>query len=237
MDAQILAKAKKDIPLYFNDYKNFWDSTTNHYSDKDLTDCYATTLIFKNWNISLNHIRINFLDDILKELHEDVNASFFHSYFGHYRSAHMHLRSVIELSLQMLYFFQHEVEYGQWRSGDFRIKHEDLTAYLKKHPKLTAATTVNLIDDITRNWKLFSKYIHAEAPSFFQTALQSSQTKTISLADFGVWKSHYLKTAYQINKLLLIFFKEQINSFPTQAKEILLRNMNSSDLTKLGFTP
>ncbi len=235
MDTQLLAKAKRDIPLYFIDFKSFWDSTTAEYTDFDLTNCYATSILFKNWLLCLNHINITNLDGILKELHEDINASFFHSYFGHYRSAHMHLRSVIELALQLLYFYQHEIEYQQWRNADFRIKHDELTAYLKKHPNLNSASTIKLITEITQNWKYFSKHIHAEAPNYFQTTLESARTKIISRADFGVWKSNYNKTGYQINKLFLLFFKAEITRFPTQQKEILLRNMKAADKRELGF--
>lgn len=235
MDSQLLTIAKKDIPLYFRDFKVFWDSTTSEYTDKELTNCYATSIIFKNWLICLNHIGIKNLDGIIKEIHEDINASFFHSYFGHYRSAHMHLRSVIELSLQLLYFYQHEVEYQQWREANFRIKHEELTNYLKKHPRLKTKSTKNLIEGITKNWSNFSKYIHAEAPIYFQTNLESAKTKQISKADFGIWKSNYLKTGYQINKLFLLFFKADINTFPNINRELLLRNMNNKDLNELGI--
>lgn len=235
MDSRILAEAKKDLPLYFNDFKKFWDSTTSHFNDKDLTDCYGATLIFRNWLIGLNHISIKNLSGILDELHEDMNASFFHAYFGNYRSAHMHLRSVIELSLQLVYFHQHEVEYELWKVAEFRIKHDELTNYLKKHPNLNTERTKSLIDDITKDWKLFSKHIHAEAPKFFQTNLQSKRTKKISKADFGIWKSNFLKTGYQVNKLLLLFFKEKLNSFPTQNRELLLRNIKPADLTLLNI--
>jgi hypothetical protein len=227
MDTRILAEAKKDIPLYFNDFKSFWDSTTTNFTEIDLTNCYAATLIFKNWLISLNHVNVTNLDSILKELHEDINASFFHAYFGHYRSAHMHLRSIIELSLQLIYFFQHEVEYEQWCLAEFRIKHEELTNYLKKHPRLNSQKCINLIDEITKKWKLFSKHIHAETPNYFQTNFQSAKTKTISKKDFGIWKSNFLMTAYQVNKLLLLFFKDRLNSFPTVNRELLLHNMQS----------
>ncbi|MFN8417048.1 MAG: hypothetical protein U0U66_12020 [Cytophagaceae bacterium] len=236
MDSQLLANAKRDIPLYFNDFKSFWDATTNHFQDADLIDCYTNTLIFKNWLIALNHINIRNLDSILIETHEDINSSFFLAYFGQYRSANMHLRSVIELALQLVYFYQHEVEFSQWKNAEYRIKHEELTNYLKKHPTLHNTTAINLIDDITKSWKTFSKYIHAEAPSYFQTSLQSSATKQISSADFGIWKSHFLKTGYRINKLLLLFFRDKINLFPTQSKEILLKNMKPNDLIELGFS-
>lgn len=235
MDSKILSSAKKDIPLYFDDFKGFWNSTTSEFSDRDLTNCYATTLIFKNWLLSLNHLKIKNLDAILLEVHQDINASFFHAYFGQYRSAHMHLRSVIELSLQLIYFHQHEVEYSQWKNAEFRIKHEELTGYLKKHPNLKLKHSVNLIDEITKQWKTYSKYIHAEAPNYFQTTLKSSQTKKISKPDFGIWKTNFLKTGYLINKLLLIFFKNQLNSFPSASRELLLRNIRPSDKILLGI--
>ena len=119
METQVLKNAKKDIPLYLAEFNKYWSLTSAEYSDDDLAKCYATTLIAKNWKISLNSRGINHMNEILDEVHEDVNASFFHSYFGHYRSAHMHLRSVIELSLQLLYFYQHEVEYHHWRNAEF----------------------------------------------------------------------------------------------------------------------
>jgi len=235
MESQLLTKAKRDIPLYFRDFKVFWDLTTSEYTDNELTNSYATSIIFKNWLICLNHIGIKNFDEIINEIHEDINASFFHSYFGHYRSSHMHLRSVIELSLKLIYFYQHEVEYQQWREADFRIKHEELIKYLKKHPRLKTKHTKNLIEDITMNWRNFSKYIHAEAPNYFQTNLESAQTKQISKADFGIWKSNYLKTGYQINKLFLLFFKADINTFPDRSRRLLLRNMNNEDLNELGI--
>ena len=236
MNTQILAKAKQDIPLYFNDFQKFWDETLRNYSDNDLHDCYRNTLIFKNWMIALNHINIKQLDSILLELHEDINSSFYLSYFGQYRSAHMHLRSVIELSLQVLYFYQHEVEFSQWKEGQFVIKHDKLTEYLKNHPNIINTFGSNLIDGITKKWKDFSKFIHAEAPSYFQTNLQSFQTNQFSARDFGVYKSNFLKTGYKINKLFLLFFRDKINLFPTQQKEILKSNMKPDDLTELGFS-
>ncbi len=229
MDSQILLNAKKDIPEYFSDFKKFWDSTSDFYSDEDLIDCYASTLLFKNLKISLNHIGLNSNDEILIELHEDINASFFHAYFGNYRSAYMHLRSSIELSLQLLYFLQHEVEYNQWREADFIIKHDVLTKYLNKHPLLKNQKCENIITEITSYWKLFSKHIHGESPVFFQTQRESSITKSISQEDFGKWKSNHLKTTYLLNKLFVFFFRAQLNSFPSINKNLLLRRIGSQD--------
>ena len=95
MDTRILAEAKKDIPLYLNDFESYWNSVVNNINDSDLIDCYHATLIYKNWKQSLNHLRITSMDILLDELHEDINTSFFQSYLGLYRTAHMHLRSLI----------------------------------------------------------------------------------------------------------------------------------------------
>lgn len=65
MEAKILAEAKKDIPLYFNDFKSFWDLTTANFKNKDLTDCYATTLLFKNW-LPNKQTSFTFLQDKIK---------------------------------------------------------------------------------------------------------------------------------------------------------------------------
>lgn len=237
MNEKILRQAKKDIPLYFEDFKKFWEKSESYYTDDDLLKNYATTLIFKNWLLALNHLGINILDSLFKEIHEDINASFFHAYFGQYRSAHMHLRSVIELGLQCLYFYQHEVEFLQWKNAEFRIKHEELTSYLKKHPNLSSFSQTNsLIDEITKAWQLFSKYIHGEAPNFFQTTLQSSKTGEISPADFGIWKSNFYKTGRLLNKLFLMFYRDNYSQFPTKSKEILLFNLREDDLIALNLS-
>lgn len=235
MDARILAEAKKDIPLYFNDFKVYWDSVVLNISDADLTECYHATLIYKNWKQCLNHVGISTLDVFLSELHEDINTSFFQSYFGLYRTAHMHLRSIIELSMQMVYFYQHEVEYSQWKDGDFVIKHDILNNYLKKHPNFIGQSV--FIDQLTGEWKKFSKHIHAEAPSYFQSSKTAHVTKAFSAADFGTWKSNFIKTTYLTNKLFLILFKGSIVRFPSVEKGVLLKNIKPDDYAILGLNP
>lgn len=235
METRILVEARKDIPLYFHDFGDYWNSVTTNISDAQLIDCYHATLIFKTWRLCLNHLGNTSMDILLKELHEDVNTSFFQSLFGFYRTAHMHLRSLIELSMQTVYFYQHEIEYSQWRDGNFVIKHDMLSAYLKKHPNFT--NSQNLIDTLTAHWKRFSKHIHAEAPSFFQSEKEAHTTKTFSIKDFNTWKSNYITTVNLTNKLFLLLFKDKIRLFPETEKKVLLRNLQPDDYTELGIAP
>jgi hypothetical protein len=235
MDARILLNAKEDLPLYLNDFNEFWNQSIASCNDDNLIDVYHATLIFRNWKFGLVDITGNSVIEILNELHEDINSSFYQTLLGLYRSAHMHQRSCIELSMQYIYFLEHPVEYSLWKTGDFVIKHDKITEYLKKHPKQKSVDTNKLVDNITKHWKLLSKHIHGEAPIYFQSEKASHKTNTFKSQDFGIWKTNFLKTTYYINKLLLLFFKDDLTRIPQQNKNVLLRNLKDFDFPLLGI--
>lgn len=229
MKETILKKAKEDIPLYFTDFKTFWDSSISNINDESLTQIYEGTLILKNYKISLHQIKLVQYDLIIDEIFEDINSSFFLALMGLYRSAHMHLRSSIELSLQLLYFIHHPIEFGQWKKGDFVLKHEKITGYLRNHPNFESFNISQLIDLISINWKTFSKHIHGESPIFFQCETDLRKTNTFSQKDFNIWKGNYLRNIYQINKLYLLFFKEDLHRFPSKSYDLLTNKLNTAD--------
>lgn len=230
MRNRIIENAKNDIPLYFDDLKKIWDTTHTELlgSEDDLYEIYLQILKIRNWKNSLNHLGIVEQDLILNEIFEDVNSSFFLAMFGLYRSAHMHLRSMIELSLQLLYFIHHPIEYKLWQNGDFVIKFDKLQEYLIKNPVFD--TDINdLIIQIFNKWKTFSKHIHAEAPIFFQCEKDIRKTNNYSKKDFGIWKSNYCKTIYLLNKLFLLFFKGDINRIQDSSRNILMEMLSEDD--------
>jgi hypothetical protein len=227
MKAKIIQNAKEDLPQYFNDFKVFWDMSVTSISDDDLYKTYRATLVFKNWKISLNPIGVKGFDLLLNELFEDINSSFFLALFGQYRSAHMHMRSSIELSLQLLYFLHHPIEYQQWKAGEFVIKFDKLQEYLIKHPFFKSDVSA-LIQNIFQNWKHFSKHIHGESPIFFQCEKDIRKTNAFSKKDFGIWKSNFEKNVYSLNKLFLMFFKEDFNRIP-EASRIILTDLLKKD--------
>lgn len=220
MKNRIIQNAKEDIPSYFQDFKTFWDASVAAISDDDLYKTYRATLVFKNWKLSLNAIGTKDFDLILDELFEDINASFFLAVFGQYRSAHMHMRSSIELSLQLLYFLHHPIEYQQWRDGEFVIKFDKLQEYLNKHPNFKINVSA-LIQNIFANWKQFSKHIHGESPIFFQCEMDIRKTNNFSNKDYGIWKSNFEKNVYYLNKLFLLFFKSDFNRIPEASRNLL----------------
>jgi hypothetical protein len=228
MKNKVIQRAKADLPLYFNDFKDFWDSSIKEISDDDLYKTYRATLVFKNWKLSLNTIGIKEYDLLLNELFEDINSSFFLALFGQYRSAHMHMRSSIELSLQLLYFLHHPIEYQKWKDGDFVIKIDKLNEYLLKHPFFKTDVS-NILQSIFKNWKHFSKHIHGESPIFFQCEKDIRKTNSFSRKDFGIWKSNFEKNVYYLNKLFLLFFKADFNRIPGLSRNILIDLLNEDE--------
>jgi len=233
MKDKVIQSAKKDLPLYLKDFQDFWNSSVAEMSDDDLYKTYRATLVFKNWKLSLNTIGIKDYDLILNELFEDINSSFFLALFGQYRSAHMHMRSSIELSLQLLYFLHHPIEYQQWKDGDFVIKFDKLSEYINKHPFFKVDVS-SLLKTIFQNWKHFSKHIHGESPIFFQCEKDIRKTNSFSQKDFDIWKSNFDKNVYSLNKLFLLFFKTDFNRIPEASRNILtdLLKVDEKDLLK-----
>lgn len=234
MKDKILQRAKDDIPLYFEDFKEFWDESLDEISDDDLYEIYRATLIFRNWKLTFHALELTSFDKIIDELYEDINSSLFLALLGLYRSAHMHMRSSIELTMQLIYFLHHPIEYQKWREGDFVIKHRDLSEYIISHPNVDIDIR-DFVSNITKNWKHLSKHIHGESPVFFQCEKDVRQTNSFSRKDFGIWKSNLLRNIYMLNKLLLLFFKKDISRFPEQSRKVLLELINDED-KKLIFS-
>lgn len=229
MKAKILEKAKHDLPLYFDDFTGFWDQSIDSIDDEDLYEAYRATLIFKNWKYNFHSIDLKSFDQILDEIYEDINSSFFLAVLGLYRSAHMHMRSSIELSLQLVYFIHHPIEFEKWKNGDFVIKHSDLCQYVVDHP-VFETDMQPLVTNITKNWKHFSKHIHGESPIFFQSEKDARKTNSFTEKDFGIWKSNFFRNIYRINKLLCLFFKNELNRFPENPRNLVLELLKEEDL-------
>ena len=224
----IIKKAKEDIPLYFKDFEKFWSDSLDNIGDDDLFDIYRATLVFKNYKISFQALKLKEFNFIIDEIFEDINSSFFLNLMGLYRSAHMHLRSSIELTMQLIYFIHHPIEYKKWKKGEFTIKHDTLSQYIKTHPFFDLDIS-QLLNNITQNWKKFSKHIHGESPIFFQCEKDIRKTNSFSLKDYNILKSNFLKNIYSLNKLLLLFFKNDLSRFPSKSSDLLLSILIEED--------
>ena len=226
LKSRIESNAFIDYELYHNDFKSFTEATESHLRGADVFEIYWCTLIFKNCKEGLNHTGCNTLDDIFDELHQDVNSAYYLASMELYRTSNMHLRSLIELALQLLYFFDHHIELEKWKHGEFVIKHDKLKDYLKDYPLFSTrerkTEVTNVVEQISKAWKDFSKHIHAESLIYFQTQKTSDSTNTFDLADFGKWKSHFVKIVKRLNELFKLFFSDKYKLFPSTNRELLI---------------
>lgn len=217
--------ARDDYVKYQEYFNLFSKDTSNKYEDIGFYECYVKTLFFKNWKDGLNSINVFILNEILEELHQDVNSAYYLSSIGLYRTSNMHLRSMIELSFQVIYFFEHPVEFEKWKQGNFIIKHDKLIVYIKEHPRFSNNDIKYkvgiLVDQISKEWKIYSKHIHAESLDYFQTKKESECSKGFVVSEFNKWKTHYLVVTTKVNDLLLLFFHEEIKLFPSNNKDLL----------------
>ncbi|MGE6648475.1 hypothetical protein ACQKE0_04280 [Shewanella colwelliana] len=217
--------AEEDYLKYSLYFKSFSDETFENYKASGFYDCYVRTLFFKNWKSGFNSIGFNCLDEIYEELHQDVNSSYYLSSIGLYRTSNMHIRSMIELALQGIYFYEHPVELQKWRLGKFIIKHDKLKDYLKEHPRFIEKAVNSevslLVEQISKEWKSYSKHIHAESLDYFQTQKKSEVNKEFVKSEFSKWKTNYLKTLDKINKLYILFYKDEFRRFPSNNKSLL----------------
>jgi hypothetical protein len=217
--------AQEDYLKYRDYFKNFSNSSYAHYQSVGFYECYLKTLYFKNWKAGLNSIGCTVLDHLYDELHHDVNSSYFLSSIGLYRSSNMHLRSMVELSFQVIYFFEHPVELEKWRQGNFIIKHDKLKDYIKEHPRFTDRDVnkkvSTLVEQISKEWKVYSKHIHAESLGYFQTQKESEINKEFSIPEFRKWKTKYLYVIEKVNNLHILFFGEELKRFPSTNKRLI----------------
>tara|TARA_R110001583_G_C5649191_1_gene408539 strand:- start:716 stop:1405 length:690 start_codon:yes stop_codon:yes gene_type:complete len=215
-----------DYQLYQKDFKKFMSETETHLRSSDIFEIYWCTLVFKNWKEGINHIGCDKLNDIFNELHQDVNSSYYLASMGLYRTSNMHLRSLIELALQSLYFYDHSVELEKWKIGNFVIKHDKLKEYLKEYPTFSSQIlkdkVTSVVEQISKSWKNFSKHIHAESLIYFQTQKKSDTTNSFDLADFGKWKSHFVTIVKKLNELFMLFFSEVFKLFPSTNRDLLV---------------
>ncbi|EHJ93613.1 DUF5677 domain-containing protein [Vreelandella boliviensis] len=217
--------ALNDYELYHNDFKLFSEATKSHLKITGVFEVYWCTLVFKNWKEGVNHTGCDNLDSIFNELHQDVSSSYYLASMGLYRTSNMHLRSLIELSFQLLYFFDHPIEFEKWKVGEFVIKHEKLKDYLKEYPAFSdnalKGKINTLVEQISKLWKDFSKHIHAESLVYFQTQKVSVSNNGFDLADFGKWKSSFVRLVKKINELFMLFFSEKYKLFPSTNRDLL----------------
>jgi len=131
---------------------------------------------------------------------------------GLWRPAMKSLRSMIENTIQCLFFMDHPVEVRQWEDGKYRPSFKDLFDYLANHPdmvKLPEALKSSTI--LKAHYSHLSNVVHASAREFRMTTdLEKSNLWKTSADGVGKWASTQKNVLRDINLLFLPIFSRYL---------------------------
>jgi hypothetical protein len=131
---------------------------------------------------------------------------------GLWRPAMKSLRSMIENTIQCLFFMDHPVEARQWDDGKYRPAFKDLFDYLTTHPDIVGlpeALKSPLI--LKTHYSHLSNVVHASAREFRMTTdLEKSNLWKTTADGVGKWAATQKNVLRDINLLLLPMFSTHL---------------------------
>ncbi|OQX80384.1 MAG: hypothetical protein B6D61_02145, partial [Bacteroidetes bacterium 4484_249] len=63
-----------------------------------------------------------------------------------------------------------------------------------------------------------------------QCEKDARKTNSFAVKDFNIWKTNYTKNIYYLNKLFLLFFKNDLSRFPNNSYKLLTSLLNEDDM-------
>lgn len=131
---------------------------------------------------------------------------------GMWRPAMKSLRSLIENTIQCLFFMDHPIEYRLWDEGKYRPAFKELFDYLATHPDIC-----NLPESLKAPVLLKSHYshlsnvVHASAREFRMTSeIEKSNLWKTTADGVGKWAATQKNVLREINLLMLSIFKDDL---------------------------
>ncbi|MHC5894899.1 hypothetical protein [Nostoc sp.] len=182
------------------------NATLNDSRANLIEECYLKAISFSSWRQILLIDTKDFCQEIYNELQSDLAASISSAMTGNYRLAFMSIRSFIELSSLLAYYYYHPVEYSWWLNDNHLIKFSELNQnYFKCYKQLVAN---NINTNIYSEWKKVSKYVHAEVKSYMQSSDNLPFLPVYQKDKLGQWISHFSQSTMYINQLFYIVFQD-----------------------------
>jgi len=227
---------RQDISRYFDFFEranidrfsDIWNSSFNQ--RKRLLECYEYGIPFFQWNLQLD--KDGNFENLLAELLTDIRNSFILACIGAYRPAITFLRSILELTLQFIYYYHHPVEYKWWRDGSHHIGFKELVEYVQKITAFKQLIKSDVTERLRKQYKDLSKFVHAE--DVWHTQSQGKfDILRFNKANLGRWRTHYKRTLSLCNLLLISYFADELSDFPADARETIL--LNATKGVRTGF--
>ena len=150
--------------------------------------------------------------DFFKEAHNDALMSHILARQGAWRVALSSLRSCIENTLFGLYYLDHSVEMQLWEAGRHKLGFTEVVNYIIAHPHFHDITeNLTGISQIKKEYALLSKAVHGSSEIFRMTKTGEIEGLNIfSEPDLGAWSTRESLTIINLNKILIVFFKNYL---------------------------
>lgn len=176
----------------------------------------------------------------IPEIYIDGWASIHLACFGMYKYANMSLRSELENSLRLVFFYTHPTEFSWWTNGNetYRKIRQSPNVWgngydyfqeletIKKLQKLCKANKRSLFvgkDSVNKIYSKLSKFIHSGA-SQFQTKPDRTAPK-YDKGKFNQWKDSFTIVQENINTLLITQFYKEFKTLTKSEKDEMLKKV------------
>ena len=174
---------------------------------------------------------------LIPEIYTDGIVSIHLATFGLYKYANSCLRSQLENTLRLVYFFTHQVEFGWWSKGDewyvSGIRNKDVWGEgykyfeelesIKKFEKLCGNRPGLFKGDrnVRALHKSLSKHVHSAA--YFLQTRSHRISPSYRMDEFSIWASNADRAFEHINELLAVGLLEEFKAMNDPDRERILR--------------
>lgn len=134
--------------------------------------------------------------DFFLEAQNDGLTSIILAELGVWRASLQALRSLVENTLNGLYFLDHPVELIRWTNGSFKTSFSELQKYFSSHPTLEGVpSNLNGMNQLGSEYATLSKAVHGSARTMRMSADGAVNLSSSELARLGSWNTRFTKTA------------------------------------------
>lgn len=133
--------------------------------------------------------------DFFLEAQNDGLTSLILAELGVWRASLQALRSLIENTLNGLYFIDHPVELLRWENGTYKTTFSDLQKYFSSHPVLQGQSpSLDGNTLLTAEYATLSKAVHGSARTMRMSADGAVNLANSELARLSSWNTRFTKS-------------------------------------------
>lgn len=226
-------KYLNQLTQIIQDNKDFSKNVNVHLKNYN-SDIIRIMDLFKSLNIWSNILQGEDYSLLISEIFMDNYASVHFSLSALYKYADMPLRSALETSLNLIYFYNHPIEFKWWKDGEElypleKGQHLGVTGYdyfLRLGNEFSPSGSKQLIDDLRNQYGALSKSTHSSSKHFQTTPIRLAPL--VEISRFKSWTLRIRSCFSLINSFFILGFHDEYQKLSIDDKKsiqsILLKN-------------